>query len=41
MKSDVDKAASLQSQLQKTLTMADLGLRVRPIEAGRIPVGRK
>ena len=32
MKSDADNADSLQSELQKTLTMADLGLRVRPIE---------
>jgi putative ABC transport system permease protein len=34
MRSDVAQAADLQSQLQKTLTMADLGLRARPIEAG-------
>ena len=33
MKSDADNAAGLQTQLQKTLTMADLGLRVRPVEA--------
>ena len=33
MKMDADNADSLQSQLRKTLTMADLGLRVRPIEA--------
>lgn len=34
MKSDADNAASLQNELQKILTMADLGLRVRQIEAG-------
>ncbi|MEI6539631.1 MAG: hypothetical protein WCO86_08915, partial [Planctomycetota bacterium] len=34
MKTDADHAASLQIALQRTLTMADLGLRVRPIEAG-------
>jgi putative ABC transport system permease protein len=34
MKADVDNAASLQQQLQKSLTPADLGLRFRPIEAG-------
>ncbi|MEZ6032713.1 MAG: ABC transporter permease [Planctomycetaceae bacterium] len=34
IKSDVANAVTLQSQLQKTLTMADLGLRGRPIEAG-------
>ena len=34
MKSDVDNAASLQTQLQKSLTPADLGLRLRPIESG-------
>ena len=34
MKSDVDNAASLQQHLQKSLTPADLGLRMRPIESG-------
>ncbi|MEJ7595403.1 MAG: hypothetical protein WKF77_28120 [Planctomycetaceae bacterium] len=34
MKLDADNADSLQTELQKSLTMADLGLRVRPIETG-------
>ncbi len=34
MKSDIDEAATLQTQLQKSLTPADLGLRFRPIESG-------
>jgi len=34
MKSDADNADSLQAELQKALTLSDLGLRVRPIEAG-------
>lgn len=33
MKSDTDNASSLQSQLQKVLTMADLGIRIRSIES--------
>lgn len=34
MKTDADNATELQTQLRKTLTMADLGLRSRLIEAG-------
>ncbi len=34
MKSDVDNSASLQTQLQKSLVPADLGLRLRPVESG-------
>ena len=34
MKADVDDSASLQTQLQKSLVPADLGLRLRPIASG-------